>query len=112
MLEAQSRIGGWTPRGTLTLKYVSPDTRSGFKLATGGRSLLVQVAPLSIINTTSVNQHTYQRKSVMRMRSIQLQRNQFIETKDLQSTSTTQSISKIQPGAVDFSPQWVDFGSG
>ena len=48
----------------------------------------------------------------MRMRSIQLQRNQFIETKDVQSTSTTQSISKIQPGAVDFSPQWVDFGSG
>ena len=41
----------------------------------------------------------------MRMRSIQLQRNQFIETKDVQSTPTTRSISKIQPGAVDFSPQ-------
>ena len=32
----QSRIRGWTLRGTLTLKYVIPDTRSGFKLATGG----------------------------------------------------------------------------
>ena len=92
-LQLSTDVSCRTERATLTLKYVSLDTRSGFKLATGGRSLLVQVAPLSIINTTSVNQHTYQRKSVMRMRSIQVQRNRFIETKDVKSTSTKRSDS-------------------
>ena len=54
-LQLSTDVGCRTERATLTLKYVSLDTRSGFKLATGGRSLLVQVAPLSIINTTSFN---------------------------------------------------------
>ena len=69
-LQLSTDVGCRTERATLTLKYVSLDTRSGFKLATGGRSLLVQVAPLSIINTTSFNQHISEREDQYRFKGI------------------------------------------